>query len=267
MKKKKYKIKYQNILLVLDVILIIYSLFNLGKYFKDRRITLREIDMISNVKIIAQTDNNTEIVERKNDIYLDYANINLIYVDFEELKLINNDVLGWIQLLGTNINYPFVQYHDNNYYLNHSFTKEKNSAGWIFLDYRNTLNDKHLILYAHGMSNKTMFGSLKYLFNSNWYSNKNNHYIKNITDNYLGLWQVFSVYKISNTTDYLQINFNNNEEYLFFVNKLKNRSHYPFNILLTENDPIITLSTCYNQNYKIVMHAKLIKKEDLKSSQ
>ena len=52
--------------------------------------------------------------------------MNLINVDFEELKNTNPDTLGWIQVNGTNINYPFVQTNNNDYYLNHSYNKKYN---------------------------------------------------------------------------------------------------------------------------------------------
>ena len=75
------------------------------------------------------------------------------------------------------------------------------------------------------------------------------------------LWQVFSVYKIPTTNDYIQIEFKNNNEFLEFANKLINRSNYNFNTTINENDFILTLSTCYNNNEKVVLHAKLIKRE------
>ena len=75
------------------------------------------------------------------------------------------------------------------------------------------------------------------------------------------LWQVFSVYRIPTTSDYLQIKFYSDDEYTRFLEKLKNRSVFDFNTTLTKDDKIITLSTCYNDNDKVVMHAKLIKSE------
>ena len=76
--------------------------------------------------------------------------MNMIDINFNELKNINNDVKGWIKVNGTNINYPFVQSKNNKYYLTHSFDKSYNSAGWLFLDYRN--NNKNTIIYAHDSS-------------------------------------------------------------------------------------------------------------------
>ncbi|UKI28161.1 MAG: class B sortase [Clostridium sp.] len=59
---------------------------------------------------------------------------------FNELKKINKDVKGWIEVNGTTIDYPYVQTNNNNFYLNHTFDKTSNGAGWIFLDYRNNTN-------------------------------------------------------------------------------------------------------------------------------
>ena len=69
--------------------------------------------------------------------------------NFYDLKNINTDIKGWIQVNGTSIDYPFVQTNDNKYYLNHSLDKSKNSAGWVFLDYRNNLSlqEKNTIIY------------------------------------------------------------------------------------------------------------------------
>ena len=163
---------------------------------------------------------------------------------------------------GTNVNYPFVQTNNNEYYLTHSFDKSYNNAGWIFLDYRNNINtlDKNNILYAHGRLDGTMFGSLKNVFENSWYENADNHIIRISTENQNTSWQIFSIYRIPATNDYLQINFNSDNEFKEFVNKLQNRSKYKFDTTVENSDKIITLSTCYNNNSKerLVIHAKLI---------
>ena len=135
--------------------------------------------------------------------------MNIINVDFNSLKRTNPDVVGWLKVNGTNINYPFVQSSDNDYYLTHSFNKSYNGAGWVFLDYRNNgTNNKNTIIYAHGRSNKTMFGTLKNVLNNGWLNNTNNYVIKISTETENSLWQIFSVYRIPTTSDYLQTNFN-----------------------------------------------------------
>ena len=163
----------------------------------------------------------------------------------------------------TNVNYPFVQAKDNKFYLKHQFDKKYNTAGWVFMDYRNNKEefDLNTIIYAHGRLNRTMFGSLRNVVKKNWYTNKNNYIVKISTENENSLWQVFSTYQIKTTTDYLQVDFSSDEEYMSFLNMIKDRSIYDYKVDLTAQDKIITLSTCHNDTDKIVLHAKLIKRE------
>ena len=106
-----------------------------------------------------------------------------------------------------------------------------------------------------------MFGSLKNIFKSDWFDDVNNHVIKLSTLTENTLWQVFSVYTIPTTSDYLQIDFSSDEEFLEFVMMLKDRSRYNFNVEFNATDKILTLSTCLNDKERVVLHAKLIKKE------
>lgn len=267
MKKRKIHIKWGNILLliimIISVTLFVISLKEIVKWFIDSRNTKQEETSINesiNVKEIAGGE-NVNPPENKEDPYWDYIKMNLIDVDFTELKKKNSDTKGWLQVKGTNINYPFVQTSDNDYYLTHSFNKKYNDAGWVFMDYRNNASsfDKNTILYAHGRLDGTMFSSLKNILKSSWYDNKDNHIIRLSTETENTLWQVFSVYRIPTTSDYIAVNFRSDAEYLNLLNTLKERSNFEFNTTLNENDKILTLSTCYNDEDKVVMHAKLIK--------
>ncbi len=266
------RIKWKNVLLLLisiiSFICIIISIINIYKWLKDNKKTHDVIDKIDTSiveEVIESEDSKIEIVESKEDKsnpYWDYIQMSLINVNFDELKKTNSKVVGWMQVNGTNINYPFVQTKDNEYYLTHSFDNSYNSAGWVFLDYRNNLNklDKNTIIYAHGRLDNSMFGTLRNILKSNWINDTYNHVIKISTEYENTLWQVFSVYKIPNTSDYIQVEFKD-DEFSKFINMLKDRSEYKFNTNVTEKDNILTLSTCYNDNEKVVLHAKLIKKE------
>ena len=184
-------------------------------------------------------------------------------INFDLLKETNDETIGWIQVPGTNIDYPFVQTKDNAYYLTHSFDKEKNDAGWIFMDSRNNnLDDDNTILYAHGRIDKTMFGSLKNVLNDDWYQKLDNHIIKISTETENSLWQIFSTYHILTTDDYLKINLDQ-EEYDSFINLITKRSSHSFGIIPKKGDQILTLSTCYNSKEKMVVHAKLLIKEKM----
>lgn len=191
---------------------------------------------------------------------LNFLNVNLTpYINK------NSETVAWLKVNGTNINYPVVQHKDNNYYLEHDFYKRKTNIGWVFADYRDNFEDfnNNTIIYAHNLVNRTMFGQIPYLLKSSWQSNPNNYYIKLSTKTTNSIWQIFSVYKSNPTTNYLQSKFNSKETYKKFINDLKNKSSFDFKTTVSENDKIITLSTCDDTGTKrIAVHAKLIKIEN-----
>lgn len=269
----KIKLKWKNVILIL-IFLILFitlniSIYNIIKWKLDSNKTNEEINTIQENANIEEVQDNkgTEIIKQaekipKENPYWDYIKMNMIDVNFDNLKKINSDVVGWIKINGTNINYPFVQSKDNKYYLTHSFSKSYNNAGWVFLDYRNNnINNRNTIIYAHGRTDKTMFGTLRKVLNNGWINNTNNYVIKISTEKENSLWQIFSIYHIPTTNDYLQTEFKDEREYQRFLNILKNRSNHNFNTSITSNNTILTLSTCYNDSEKMVVHAKLIKKQ------
>lgn len=206
-----------------------------------------------------QNNNQQQPVYYPND-YWDYINVPFINVNFNELLQKNSDTVGWIKVDGTKVNYPVVQTTDNDYYLSHAFNKTKNAAGWIFADFRSNFTnfDKNTIIYAHNMTNRTMFGSLVETQKPYWYTNPDNTYIKISTPYANTVWKIFSTYTIEPTTDYLRTNFENHN-YLEFLNTMKARSIYNFGVDLTEEDKIITLSTCNDTGTKrIVVQAKMV---------
>jgi len=180
--------------------------------------------------------------------------------DFDELYKINSSTIGWIRVENTNVNYPFVQANDNFYYLKHSYNKSASYMGWIFLDYRNNANllDKNTIIYGHGLINNTMFGSLRNAYDENWYKNTDNQIIKIYTDKGFILYQLFSLYTILPEDYYITTDFKSDEEYDQFLNIIKNRSIYDFNVDIGVEDKVLTLSTCYDNDKRAVLHSKLL---------
>lgn len=263
--KKRKKLNVKNLcLLIFFLVMLIVFLFSLIKvimWIIDNNNTNDIIKKVANTYEINEKSYDNEIIinENEKDIYFDYMKLKFIDVDINKLKTFNPDTIGFIKVMGTNINYPFVQTLDNDYYLNRSYDKTYNNAGWIFLDYRNNeFNDKNTIIYGHGRINGTMFGSLKDTLKSSWQNNKDNYIIKISTEKENSIWQIFSVYKIATTSDYLQTTFSDNE-FESFISLIKGRSSYNFETNVTNEDKVLTLSTCYNDNDKMVVHAKLIK--------
>ena len=185
--------------------------------------------------------------------------------DFDKLKEINTDIVGFIEVDNTNISYPVVKSSDNSYYLNHSYKKEKNNIGSIFLDYRNDLDNlsKNNIIYGHGRLDNTMFGSLNNLLDSSNLDSKESYYITLSTPNSIMTFKIFSVYTIPKEGYYIKTYFSSNKYFKEFLETIMKRSIYNFNTDVNTNDKILTLSTCKdNFGKRIVVHAKLLKKEE-----
>lgn len=181
---------------------------------------------------------------------------------FSTLQEINKDTIGWLTVNNTRIDYPVVQAKDNDYYLRRDYYQNKNRHGWIFMDYRNNPDElnENTIIYGHNLANQTMFGTLRYVLNSYWYKKSANQIITFNTPNENMKFQIFSIYTIPTTNDYLDITFPTTDAYQAYIDLVKGRSIYDFNIEVTTGDKILTLSTCANGNDKrLVIHAKLIK--------
>ena len=204
-------------------------------------------------------DSNTSYVPSNNS---GYSNVSYLSVNFDDLLRKNSDTVGWIKVEGTKVNYSVVQSSDNDYYLKHDFNKNENSAGWIFADWRNSLEDfrRNTIIYGHNMNNKTMFGSIpSTLRSSAWQSDSSKHYIKLSTPSANSVWKIFSIYVTEPKVDYLRTVFTDSE-YKEFITTIQSKSEFNFNTDVSINDYIITLSTCDDSGKnRMVTHAKLIK--------
>ena len=263
--RKKRRI-YGLIICFIAITLLSYSGFQIWKWNLDNKKTSKqekEIKDVVKVEEVPASDEDTLVnsPQDKNNDYWNYIKLPLINVNFDELLTKNSDTVAFLKVNGTNINYPVVQSNDNSYYLTHSYDKSKNDAGWVFLDYRNDINNlsQNTIIYAHGRWDTTMFGSLKNVFKNDWYNKTDNYVIHLSTPSYNSLWQVFSVYSIPTETYYLTSNFVTTESFQTFLNTIEGRSKWNFNAEVNTNDKILTLSTCYNDKEKVVLHAKLIK--------
>lgn len=265
-KRKKRKKIIWGTILILSIIIAILCILKIFFWNQDNKTIDKITEDINNDKIVQETQTDTaeniNPPEDKSDDYWDYIKMDMMSVDFNELKKKNDDTVGFIKVNGTNVNYPIVQTNNNSYYLNHAFDKSKNSAGWVFADYRNNMVnfDKNTVIYGHSRSNQTVFGSLKKVLNKSWYSNKNNHIIKLSTPTENTLWQIVSIYTIKPESYYITTKFSDSQ-FNTFINTIKKRSKINFSGGLTKNDKILTLSTCADVagTTRLVIHAKLIK--------
>lgn len=202
--------------------------------------------------------NNTTTPNTSSEPNSYYTKYNQI---FDELLKVNNDTVGWLTVNNTKVNYPVVQYTDNDYYLKRDFNKKNNSYGWIYMDYRNNVYNlsNNTIILGHNLKNGMMFGTLRYVTNESWYKNPDNQIITFNTKVKNMKWKIFSIYKIPVTNDYLYANFGDLNEFKKFLDTIKARSIYDFGIELKKEDHILTLTTCGTTSAtRLVIHAVLI---------
>lgn len=217
-----------------------------------------DVEYIDTEENEEQNNNTTTKSTTPSPYYTKYNQI------FDELSGINNETVGWLTVNNTKVNYPVVQHTDNDFYLKKDFNKNKNSYGWIFMDYRNNIYNlsNNTIIWGHNSRTGLMFGTLRYVTNESWYKNPDNQIITFNTKVKNMKWKIFSIYKIPVTNDYLYANFGNLDEFQTFLDMIRGRSMYDFGVNVTKEDHILTLSTCgtstTNSTTRLVVHAVLI---------
>jgi sortase B len=188
-----------------------------------------------------------------------------VYETLEYLKPYyeeNNDLVGWIKVNNSMVDYPVVYSGDNEYYLKHNFKKEKSKDGAIFLDFRCDIRDlsktRNIILYGHRMKNGTMFKTLLNYGDSGFYLH--NPIIKFDLLHEECEWEVFTVFKTPVEFYYIETNFETDEKGMDFVKECYHKSMHPKYVEFEKDDIVLTLSTCTTRkNERFVVMAKLVK--------
>ena len=173
------------------------------------------------------------------------------------------DMVGWIKIENTKVDYPIMQATNNEFYLTHNYEGDKLRAGSIFLDYRNnpSLGDRHSIIYGHDLRNGSMFGQL-HQYEEQSFANANRHFTIE-TRNALITVEVFAAYQTTTDFYYIETKFTN-ESYEQFIEAIRNKSSISYDGYINVNDQIITLSTCVSDNQsdeRFVVHAKVVERK------
>lgn len=147
-------------------------------------------------------------------------------IDFEKLSEINPDVVGWIRIPDTNIDYPIVQSHDNDAYLHTSFEGEESSAGSIFLDFESQKNLRgyNTIIYGHNMKNGFMFRDINLYKDETFF--KEHQYFEIYTPRETIHLKAVSCYYIENTPEVRRTRFRSREAFEEFVQKMLEPCEY-----------------------------------------
>ena len=193
--------------------------------------------------------------------FADDANISsLRQIDLEALREVNPDVLGWIVIPGTQLEYPLMKGLDNQFYLEHTWEKNPNAAGSIFLEQTNRedLSDHHTVIYGHRMRNGSMFGSLgDYQTLEHW---EKHPYVYIVDDNGVRRYEIFAAYEANIGSRTYQVGFSGEESVQAFLDHCLQSSVIDTGIVPTTEEKILTLSTCTSvghDNLRWVVQARL----------
>ncbi|MGW6194034.1 class B sortase [Bacillus cereus] len=249
--KRKKNPFFQRILTVVFLGIFFYSMYELGSIF---------MDYYENRKVMAEAQ---EIYERSP--VEEKAKDGEIRKQFQDLQKINQEIVGWITMDDTQINYPIVQAKDNDYYLYRNYKGEDMRAGSIFMDYRNDVKSqtRNTILYGHRMKDGSMFASLKKMLDEDFFMSHRELYYDTLFEGYD--LEVFSVYTTTTDFYYIETDFSSDTEYTSFLEKIQEKSLYKTDTKVTASDQIVTLSTCDYaldpEAGRLVVHAKLVKRQ------
>lgn len=189
-------------------------------------------------------------------------------IDFAGMQAVNEDVIGWIQILDTPVDYPVLDADDNKYYLNRTYDGQWSSYGSIFIEPRNNPDffDQHLVVYGHNMVNESMFGSLLDYKDQKYYDSHDSITIC-LPDRDLK-YQIFSAYTAHVDSPTYYMSFEDDAKFLQMIDHMKENSVIQSELTPGAEDQILTLSTCTPEGakkYRFVVNAVLIsdsKKEE-----
>lgn len=232
------------ILLIGLVLISSYLIFKEKKQNEKQENTFEDL-----IEIVEENIENQE--ERKIDI-------NKLYEE-------NKDIVGWLKIDNTTINYPIMQnINDPNYYLHRDFYKNYSSYGTPYMAKQCNLNSDNIVIYGHHMKNNKMFGELEKYKSKDFYNNHKIITFTTLEKEYS--YEIFAVFKTTvytkNTFRYYEnINFENKKMYNAFINICKDKSLYQTGIKIKDKEKLITLSTCEysNKNSRLVIVARKIK--------
>lgn len=170
-------------------------------------------------------------------------------IDFDSLRKINPDVIGWIIIENTPVNYPILKSKDNAEYLNLTFDGKKNACGSIFIDYENRpdFSDRNTIIYGHNMKNGSMFKTVNYFSDEKYYQeHKDGIWI--CTPYWQRKYSVISAHATSSTASTYSILFDSDEAYMEHLVSEVSASWYVPERTYDVSKNLVTLSTCRGSN-------------------
>ncbi len=254
-KFKVFYLKYRKVICIFTLIIFFATTAFLSYYYFSKN---REVEEIKKVQEYIPKVQENENIEKTESM-----------LKVEELKGINEDIIGWIEIKDSPINYPILQGTDNEYYLKHDYKKESNKHGSIYLKAGCDINNvnSNLIIYGHNLNDDEMFNNILKYADKTYYEA---HKIINITtENEEREYEVIATFKSrvfykkeKNVFRYYNyLNFKDKVEYDEYLNNVRNLQLYDTGIEANYGEQLLTLITCeYSiENGRMIVVAKRIK--------
>lgn len=269
----------RKIIFILCVLVLLYSLYNIGSYILENKKLADKNDFVQDMvqidthkdigSIKIPTQNNTDLTP---EIDIDipqptepdpYKELKIaIDIDWETMKSKAKHLTGWIYIPDTNINFPLL-YHpgDTQYYLRRDYEGKYNNGGSIFLNKSTDINAKNVFIYGHNMTADIMFHRIRF-YKDQEFADKH-QYIYIVTEDETRVYQVFSVVITPYWSDSYTFDFDQQESMSFmeYIEQEQIKSVIKSDVReIIDDDRIITLSTCSGRTKteRILVHAVLI---------
>lgn len=245
-----------SVILVIAVAVFIFSAYKLISIYSEYHKGDKEYDKIVDDAIEVQTPQEEEVEkgeeEQKPKVH------SSLKVNFDKLRKTNKDVVGWIQFDEPGrISYPIVKGEDNDKYLTTTVEGKKNSSGAIFMDANNSgeFADRNTFIYGHNMKNGSMFGQLR-KFKTKDYYEQNPYFYIYTPDGKEVKYQIFAVCIVEDTSRSYTKFYNNDAEYMDYLNYIKSIAQYDTGVELNAESKIVSLSTCTNvsETQRLLVH-------------
>ena len=259
-KKKKKGDVLLTIALIAAIVVFCYAAFNLYHIYIEYKKGTDEYNQIEEMAVTERDADSAEVAGPNAQLKPP------IEVDFDKLKSVNEDVVGWIYVDALpDISYPIVKGKDNQTYLHQTYEKNYNFAGTIFVDYENSgdFSDCNTLVYGHNMKNGSMFGHLK-KFREDDKLYKQDKYFWILTPERNYRYEIISAYTTGVNSDTYTLFKGPGEEFEKYLETIKGYSEIQTDDTdLTIKDKIVTLSTCTgNESTRFVVQGKRVDAED-----
>ena len=254
-KKDSNKEKIRKIIMDLSIIIIVGCIFAFGEIYNQNR---EQLQMEEEIKgQIIDTDNldDNQYNEAWQEVFAQYPQIQFpenMNLRYSYLYALNQDLVGWLNIPGTNLDVQVVQGKDNDYYLRRDFYGKSSRYGCPYMDYKNDPKylDDNTIIYGHHMTDGLIFSNLDKYKTLEGYKESPIIVYNTLYDTYY--FKVFAAFYINATPaddnnyffNFMITDFSTDERFSKFVDELEKRSVIDTGISVQPDDKLLTLVTC-----------------------